>query len=314
MPDSGTGAGEGGAGLLPRRVIARALDAGLAVALSCVLVWPLAWGAISEAASLAGVPGISGLSGLVELLRILLTDQDALAAAVASQLRPTVLGTVMLQAVVVWLYEALSTILTGVTPGKAAMRLRVVPERTTPTIGPAPAPPAHPLLDRAIRMSVRALLVVAPPALAVLALTSLALSVPGAVDAAELAIALMLAVALLALRGKGVHGHLSGTRVVPFSWQQTKEGARQRVTAQARERARSRVTGEVAARPQLEGYVQRLREAASGLPRSQELELGGQFDDTVGRVSERVRREARGAQGTLRQGPRPRPRPRTPAR
>ncbi|WP_194288699.1 RDD family protein [Ornithinicoccus halotolerans] len=307
MPDSGTRAGLDGAGLVPRRVLARALDAGLAVALSCVLVWPLAWGAISEAAGQAGVPGVSGVSGLVELLRILLTDQDALAAAAASQLRPTVLGTVLLQAVVVWLYETVSTIVTGVTPGKAVMRLRVVPERTA-TVGPAPAPPAHPLLDRAVRMAVRALLVVAPPAVAVLALTSLALAVPGAVEAAELAIALMLAVALLALRGRGLHGHLSGTSVVPFSWQQATADARQRVTAQARERGRSQEAGRAAGRPQLEGYLQRLREAASGLPRSQELELGRRFDDTVGRVSQTARREARGAQDTRRPGPR------TPAR
>lgn len=247
MPDAATQGATSRAAPWSRRALARALDTGLAVALSCVLVWPLAWGTVSEAASLAGVSGVSGATGLLEVLR-LLTDGGGTTEAVLAQLRPAVLGTVALQAVVVWLYEAVMTTATGVTPGKAAMRLRVAPDRGA-TLGPVPPPPAHPLLDRTVRMGVRALVVVGPPALAVLALTALALAVPAAVDAAELAIALALAVALLALRGRGVHGHLSGTRVVSFSWQEAVDTARERVPLSRIDEALGRVNQTARAQP-----------------------------------------------------------------
>jgi hypothetical protein len=198
-----------------RRFFARLIDALLAVALSAVVVWPSAWSAALDA--LAG----AGFEGARDFLDA--WDADAAAGSAAGQaadaLQPVVLGAVMLQTLVIWLYETLSTTVASTTPGKAFNRLRVQVHHglePVPTVGDQPR---RSWAVRLLRMGLRAALVVVPPALAVGMTLAGGLGAAEAAAVAEVAIAVSAVMGVLALVGSaGLHGLLTGTRVVGFSW------------------------------------------------------------------------------------------------
>lgn len=210
-----------------RRTLARIIDGVLAVLLSFLVCWPLAWGTVTEALAAGGFGSA----------RDLIAEWDGSAPAggdleaVLSELRPVLVSTVLLQALVIWLYEALATALTGSTPGKALARLRVTvtDPATEPPRSHSAAYTRRPWWDRALRMALRAALVVGPPAVAAGTTVAGAMGVPEATAIAEVAIALTLVSVMAWLAGAvGLHGALTGTEVVEFSWQQVQEAAQQR--------------------------------------------------------------------------------------
>ena len=210
-----------------RRLAARLVDTLLAVALSALVVWPGAWSAAGDALAAAGFSSVADFLG----------DWDAgsaagtAAAQAADALQPVVLGAVLLQTLVIWLYETLATTIASTTPGKALQRLRIHVHHGDSTV-PAPGQPPHrswPL--RLLRMGLRAALVMVPPALAVGMSLAGALGAAEAASVAEVAIALTAVLGLFALIGDaGVHGLLTGTRVASFRWEDLRAEA-QRLTS-----------------------------------------------------------------------------------
>lgn len=226
-----------------RRFTARLIDALLAVALSAVVVWPSAWSAAGDA--LAG----AGFASARDFLAV--WDADAApgdaAAGAAEALQPVVLGAVLLQTLVIWLYETLATTVASTTPGKAFTRLRVQVHHGDATVGVPGTPGRRSWAVRLLRMGLRAALVVVPPALAVGMALAGGLGAAEAASVAEVAIAVSAAMGLLALVGDaGVHGLLTGTRVVGFSWGELRSQA-------------ERYASE-------EDYLERLRAAADQSP------------------------------------------------
>lgn len=219
-----------------RRLAARLVDTLLAVALSALVVWPGAWSAAGDALAAAGFSSVADFLG----------DWDAgsaagtAAAQAADALQPVVLGAVLLQTLVIWLYETLATTLAGTTPGKAAQRLRVHVRHGDTTVGPGQQPHrSWPV--RLLRMGLRAALVLVPPALAVGMTFAGALGAAEAAAVAEVAIALSAVLGLFALVGDaGVHGLLTGTRVVPFGWEEAR-GRAQALGADATRQGRAQL-------------------------------------------------------------------------
>jgi hypothetical protein len=219
-----------------RRLAARLVDTLLAVALSALVVWPGAWSAAGDALAAAGFSSVADFLG----------DWDAgsaagtAAAQAADALQPVVLGAVLLQTLVIWLYETLATTLAGTTPGKAAQRLRVHVRHGDTTVGPGQQPHrSWPV--RLLRMGLRAALVLVPPALAVGMTFAAALGAAEAAAVAEVAIALSAVLGLFALVGDaGVHGLLTGTRVVPFGWEEAR-GRAQALGADATRQGRAQL-------------------------------------------------------------------------
>lgn len=219
-----------------RRLAARLVDTLLAVALSALVVWPGAWSAAGDALAAAGFSSVADFLG----------DWDAgsaagtAAAQAADALQPVVLGAVLLQTLVIWLYETLATTLAGTTPGKAAQRLRVHVRHGDTAVGPGQQPHrSWPV--RLLRMGLRAALVLVPPALAVGMTFAGALGAAEAAAVAEVAIALSAVLGLFALVGDaGVHGLLTGTRVVPFGWEEAR-GRAQALGADATRQGRAQL-------------------------------------------------------------------------
>ncbi|GAA1160205.1 RDD family protein [Ornithinicoccus hortensis] len=233
--------------LLPR-LLARLLDLALGGILSTLIVWPLTWGAVTDALS-AG-----GFTSLLDFLRAGPGDApagSALATALG-ELQPVVLGALLLQLLVLWCYEVLFLSTTGSTPGKGLLRLRVVPQHPMDPIrasASAEHRSAHPWSTRVLRTGLRTAVLIGPPVLAGIMTGAGLLGVPGATELAEVTIALTLVLGVLWLAGgRGAHGVLSGTDVVPFRWQQVRSAAERYVRSEAadpRNRARA---AQVAAR------------------------------------------------------------------
>lgn len=209
--------------LLVRRLTARVIDSAIAFALACVVVLPFTFSQASDALLLGGFDSFGDLLDQWDLG----TDPGGSIGAALERLQPVVLSTVYLQALVIWAYDWLSLTLTSSSIGKMVTRVRVTRHHHTvePTI--APAVRAHrSILERALRMGLRAGLVVGAPALAVGMLLAAAFAVPGAVDLAELFIALSIVLLIVWLTGGvGLHGLATGTRVVGFEWQELRQEA-----------------------------------------------------------------------------------------
>lgn len=210
-----------------RRFVARLIDALLAVALSAVVVWPSAWSAAVDALTGAGF----------DSARDFLDAWDADAATgsaagrAADALQPVVLGAVMLQTLVIWLYETLSTTVASATPGKAITRLRVQVHHGVEPVPSAGTQPRRSWAVRLLRMALRAALVVVPPALALGMTLAGGLGAAEAASVAEVAIAVSAVLGVLALTGSvGVHGLLTGTHVVSFSWAELRAQAERHAT------------------------------------------------------------------------------------
>lgn len=204
------------------RLLARVVDAALALALSALVTWPVAAGAVQEAVAAAG------FGSAVEALQ----EWDpavplaGAAGAVVEQVYPVLVTTAFAQVGAIWLYETLFTWLTGATPGKALARVRV---RRTPAQPLAPATGGG-VFERFVRMAVRAGVVVGPPGLALVMVLADLAGVPGAESLAEVATAVTIVSALLWFTGgQGAHGRLTATQVVPFRWEELTDQARQRV-------------------------------------------------------------------------------------
>lgn len=212
--------------LLLRRALARVIDFVLVFALSCLILLPFALSQVSDAL-LAG-----GFDSFGDLLREWDFGEVAggSVATALDHLRPVLLGTVYLQGLIFWAYDWLSHLLTGTTLGKAITKVRVTRHRgSEPTLVPGPKP-LEPFLKRAARLGVRAALVVGPPTLAAASLLAATMALPGAADAAEVFIALSLVMVIAWLvGGVGLHGLVTGTRVVGFNWQELRAEAEQHI-------------------------------------------------------------------------------------
>ncbi|WP_109474272.1 RDD family protein [Ornithinimicrobium cavernae] len=210
-----------------RRLIARAIDSVIAFGLACLIVLPFTFSQAADALLLAGFDSFNDF----------LTEWDPGTAAGGSvgaaveQLQPVVLSTVYLQGLVIWAYDWLTHTLTGSSIGKAFTRVRVTRNHSSaePTLAPD-LRAGRSWVDRPLRMALRAGLVVGPPTLAAGMLLAAALAVPGAVDLAEMFIALtvVLLIAWLA-GGVGLHGLVTGTRVVGFEWQELRQEAEHQI-------------------------------------------------------------------------------------
>jgi hypothetical protein len=241
-----------------RRVVARGIDALLSFVLSAMIVWPMAWNAGADALA------SGGFGSALDFLRAGPSGADAGSevARAAAALQPVLLGALLLQAVVVWLYETLAVALTGTTPGKAMTRLRITHHHGPP--GPTLAPPLQPQhrswAGRALRSALRAALVVGPASLSLVMLTVSLLGAEDATEVAEIAIATTLVLAVIWLAdGRGAHGLASGTHVVPFSWREVRSRAEAYARDETtRERLRQRAEASGAA-GWLEERAQRLR-------------------------------------------------------
>lgn len=273
-----------------RRALARAVDGLLAGLISALVVWPFVWGAVTDALAVGGFG--SARDVVVGWLDGAAPAGDL--SAVREELAPVVLSTVLLQVLVVWLYEALTTAVAGTTPGKALSRLRVVarPTGSDFTIGPTAARVRRPWWDRPLRMMLRAALAVGPPALAVGTLVAGALGVPGGTEIAEITLALTIVLVVVwVASGSGVHGSATGTDVVSFSWQEAKNTAQQRVEREgqaATESARRRINASTGtARQRLGSTTDTARER-----------LGSTTDSTEGRLSASAATARRRAEAT----------------
>lgn len=213
--------------LILRRLTARAIDSVIAVALACLIVLPFTLSQVTDALLLGGF----------DSLRDFLTEWDpgtvagcSVGAAVEA-LQPVVLSTVYLQALVIWAYDWVGHALTGASIGKGIARVRVTRhrDRTQPTISPD-VPGRGPWPTHVLRMGLRSGLVVVPATLAAGMSLAAAFAVPGAVDLAELFIALSVVMLIAwAAGGVGLHGLVTGTRVVGFEWQELKQVAEQQI-------------------------------------------------------------------------------------
>lgn len=209
-----------------RRIIARLIDAAVAFALACLLVLPFTIGQASEAVALAGFDSVADLLAEWDLG----TAATGSVAVALDHLEPVLLGTIYLQALVIWAYDWLSHTATGSTLGKALVRVRVRRHHSGPEpLGTAGVRIRRSWGERALRMALRAAIVVVPPTLAVGTLVAAAFTVPGAGELAELFIALSVVLFITWLAGGvGLHGLATGTRVVGFEWRElTQEAARQ---------------------------------------------------------------------------------------
>lgn len=214
-----------------RRLLARLVDGVLALVLSAVICWPLVWGSFTEALAVGGFGSVGDLAS-----DWLEGTPGGDVGRVVEEVRPVVLGTVLLQALVVWAYEALATTVTGSTPGKALARLRVVltDRGNAFTLGPTEVGATRSWWERPLRMGLRAAVVVGPPAVAAGTLVAGLAGIPGATELAEITIAVSIALLLLWVAfDSGAHGALTRTDTVSFSWQE----ARERAQAQARSAA-----------------------------------------------------------------------------
>ncbi len=213
--------------LLVRRMIARAIDSAIAFVLACLIVLPFTVNQAADALLLGGF----------DSFRDFFAEWDAGTAAGGSvgaaveRLQPVALSTTYLLGLVIWAYDWLSHTLTGSSIGKAITRVRVTRHHggLEPTIAPE-LRARRSWIERPLRMGLRAALVVGPPTLAAGMVVAAALAVPGAVDLAELFIALsvVLLIAWLA-GGVGLHGLVTGTRVVGFEWQELKQEAEHQI-------------------------------------------------------------------------------------
>lgn len=205
--------------LRTRRLIARAIDSAIAFGLACLTVLPFTLNQASDAL----------LAGGFDSFREFLTEWDpgtAPGGAIGSaleHLQPVVLGTIYLQALVIWAYESVSLTLTGSSIGKLITRVRVTRHSNfEPTVSPNLRAP-RPWFQRLLQLGLRAGLVVGPPALAAGMLLAAAFAVPGAVDLAEMFIALSIVLFIVWLAGGvGLHELATGTRVVGFGWQEVR--------------------------------------------------------------------------------------------
>lgn len=240
--------------LYRKRVAARLLDAALSFILSAVIAWPLASGAVSDA--LVGT-GFATLGDLLTAWDGAAPLEGAVGAAVTA-LQPVLLTTIGLQVLVMWFYETLFTALSGATPGKAAQRVQV---RFVPPPGLTPAEPSVGVVERVLRMALRAAVVVVPPVMSVAALVSGLLGVPGSGDLAEVVLAVT-TVSLLAwvAGGRGLHGMLTRTHVVPFTWAGARQQVEQRAMGTAAEHLRRLQRGQDAR--SAEAQLHRLQERA----------------------------------------------------
>lgn len=214
--------------LLVRRSIARAIDLAISFGLACLIVLPFTLNQAADALLLGGFDSLGDFLGEWDVG----TVATGSVGAALDQLQPVVLSTVYLQALVIWAYDWLSHTVTGSTVGKAITRVRVTRHRTSP-FEPTMAPDLwvrRSWLERALRMAVRAALVVGPPTLAAGMLLASAFAVPGAVEVAELfiAVSIVLLVTWLA-GGVGLHGLATSTRVVGFDWQELKQEAERQI-------------------------------------------------------------------------------------
>lgn len=202
-----------------KRISARILDSIVTGIIALALSWWLVSGPLGQALT------SNGFSDYAQFIQ----DFDwrhplnGAAGLVLNEVQPVLVTAIALQLAVAWVYEAGFTILTGATPGKAAQRLRVVLDEP---LAAGPGTPRPGLLARTIRLGVRALLVVGPPVAAVATTAAAALGVPGAGRLSEITIAAtVLFLALWLAGGRGVHGMVSGSTVLPFSWAQARLAA-----------------------------------------------------------------------------------------
>lgn len=212
--------------LLVRRLIARAIDSAISFGLACLIVLPFTASQATDAL----------VRGGFDSFRDLLTEWDLGTAAGGSvgaaleQLQPVVLSTVYFLALVIWAYDWLSHTMTGSSIGKAIVRVRVTRHRGFDQPIAQDLRASRSWLERALLLGLRSGLVVGPPTLAVGMLLAAAFAVPGAVDAAELFIALSVVLLIAwSVGGVGLHGLVTGTRVVGFNWQELKRQAEQQV-------------------------------------------------------------------------------------
>lgn len=214
--------------LLVRRLLARAIDSVIAFGLACIIVLPFTFNQAADALLLGGFESFGDLLTEWDLG----TVAGGSIGAALEQLQPVLLSTIYLQALVVWTYDWLSHTLTGSSIGKAITRVRVTRPRDhlEPTSIAPDLQPRRSWVERPLRMAVRAGLVVAPPTLAAGMVLAAAFAVPGAVDLAELFIALSIVLLIVWLAGGvGLHGLLTGTRVVGFEWQELKQVAEHQI-------------------------------------------------------------------------------------
>lgn len=213
--------------LLLRRVLARAIDSAIAMALACLVVLPFTLGQVGDALLLGGFDSLRDfLTGWTPG-----TVAGGAFGATVEALQPVVLSTVYLQGLVIWAYDWLSHSLTGSSIGKGLARVRVTRHRAVGEQPVAPDGRAHrSWLKHVLRMGLRSGLVIGPPVLAAGMLLAAALAVPGAVDLAELFIALSLVLFIGWLAGGvGLHGLVTGTRVVGFEWQELRQAAGEQI-------------------------------------------------------------------------------------
>lgn len=209
--------------LLVRRLVARAIDSAIAFGLACLVVLPFTFHRGVDALALGGFETVSDFLAEWEPG----TLPGGSIGATLEHLQPVVLSTIYLQVLVIWAYDWLSLTLTGSSIGKMATRVRVTRQRSTVEPAIPPEFQTQPsLLVRPLRMGARAGLVVGAPALALGMLCAAAFAVPGAVDLAELFIALSIVLLIVWLAtGVGLHGLATGTRVVRFEWQDLRQEA-----------------------------------------------------------------------------------------
>jgi len=213
--------------LRARRLIARAVDAAVSFGLSCLVVLPFTVNQASDAILLGGFDSVTDFLAEWDIG----TAASGSVGAALEQLQPVLLATIYLQALVMWAYDWLSHTLTGSSVGKAIARLRVTRHRgdLEPTIAPDLLARGS-WVQRALRMALRAAIVVGPPTLAAGTLLAAAFAVPGAGDLAELFIALSVVLFVTWLAGGvGLHGLATGTRVVGFEWQELGQQAAQQI-------------------------------------------------------------------------------------
>lgn len=268
--------------LIVRRIIARAIDFVIAFGLACLIVLPFTFSQAADALLLGGF----------DSFRDLLTEWDLGTVAGGSlgvaleQLQPVVLSTIYLQGLVIVAYEWIGHTLTGSSIGKGIVRVRVTRHRSS--VEPTTAArlwARRSWVERTARMGLRAALVVGPPTLAVGTLLAAAFAVPGAVDVAEVCVALSIVLLIAWLvGGVGLHGLVTGTRVVGFGWQELKQGAEQQIGFHS---------------GHADDYRQKLQEAARG-PGAQRAARSAQHDPRV-RSAEDAKNTASAAARRLRE-------------
>lgn len=271
--------------LFVRRILARTIDTVIAFVVSCVVVLPFTIGQMIDAVALGGFD--SGWDFIGEW------DPGAVAVGsvgrVVEQLQPVVLTTVYLQGLVMWGYDWLAHTLTGSTVGKAIARVRVIRHRgSEPTLVPGQKS-REPFAKRAGRMALRSALVVGPVTLAIASLLAAMFAVDGASEAAEVFIALCLVLLITwFVGGVGLHGLVTGTRVVDFNWQELRQEAEQQFEHH------SGHADDYLRKLQASSRVQ---QATSTLERDPRVRAGEDARSAVGQVREAYRQD--GLRGVL---------------